>query len=74
MRLLPTLTALAALTCSVTTLLGQQAKQPASPPMYQTITSIAEKAIALGRDVDSAMYVKDEMSKLGRPQTGSARR
>ena len=34
------------------------------PQNYQTITSIAEKAIALGRDVDSAMYVKDEMAKL----------
>jgi serine/threonine-protein kinase len=38
------------------------------------ITSVAEKAIALAREVDTAMYVKDEMSKLGRRQTGSARR
>ncbi|MEO7964323.1 MAG: serine/threonine-protein kinase [Gemmatimonadaceae bacterium] len=34
------------------------------PQNYQTITSIAEKALALGRDVDSAMYAKDEIAKM----------
>lgn len=44
------------------------------PQTSEHITSVAEKAIALAREVDTAMYVKDEMSKLGRRQTGSARR
>ncbi len=44
------------------------------PQTSEHITSVAEKAIALAREVDTAMYVKDEMSKLGRGQTGSARR
>jgi serine/threonine-protein kinase len=46
----------------------------AGPQTSEHITSVAEKAIAIARDVDTAMYVKDEMSKLGRRQTGSARR
>ena len=44
------------------------------PQTSEHITSVAEKAIALAREVDTAMYVKEEMSKLGRGQTGSARR
>jgi serine/threonine-protein kinase len=36
----------------------------AGPQTFQTITSVAEKAMALGREVDTAMYVKDEMAKL----------
>jgi len=44
------------------------------PQTSEHITSVAEKAIALAREVDTAMYVKDEMSKLGRRPTGSARR
>ncbi len=38
------------------------------------ITSVAEKAVALAREVDTAMYVKDEMSKLAGRSSGSARR
>ncbi len=34
------------------------------PQDYQTITSVAEKAIALGREVDAAVYARDEMAKL----------
>ncbi len=34
------------------------------PQTYQSITSVAEKAIALGREVDSAMYAKDEIAKM----------
>ncbi|MGQ0765051.1 MAG: protein kinase domain-containing protein [Gemmatimonadota bacterium] len=40
---------------------------------YDHITSVAEKAVALAREVDTAMYVRDEMSKLNRRSTGSAR-
>jgi serine/threonine-protein kinase len=41
---------------------------------FEHITSVAEQAVALAREVDTAMYVKDEMSKLtGRP-AGSGRR
>jgi serine/threonine-protein kinase len=41
---------------------------------FEHITSVAEKAVALAREVDTAMYVKDEMSKLGRRSAGSAGR
>jgi serine/threonine-protein kinase len=34
------------------------------PQNFQTITSVAEKAIALGREVDAAVYARDEMAKL----------
>jgi serine/threonine-protein kinase len=34
------------------------------PQNQQTITSVAEKAIALGREVDAAVYARDEMAKL----------
>ncbi|MFP5353901.1 MAG: serine/threonine-protein kinase [Gemmatimonadota bacterium] len=34
------------------------------PQNYQTITSVADKAIALGREVDAAVYARDEMAKL----------
>jgi len=34
------------------------------PQNFQTITSVAEKAMALGREVDAAMYARDEMAKL----------
>jgi serine/threonine-protein kinase len=44
------------------------------PQTSEHITSVAEKAIALAREVDTAMYVKEEMSKLDRGRTGSARR
>jgi serine/threonine-protein kinase len=41
---------------------------------FAHITSVAEKAVALAREVDTAMYVKDEMSKLTGRRSGSARR
>ena len=34
------------------------------PQNYQTITSVAEKAIALGREVDAVVYARDEVAKL----------
>jgi len=34
------------------------------PQNYQTITSVAERALRLGRDVDAAVYARDEMAKL----------
>ena len=34
------------------------------PQNYQTITSVAEKAMALGREVDAAVYARDEMAKM----------
>jgi len=34
------------------------------PQNFQTITSVAEKAMALGREVDAAVYARDEMAKL----------
>jgi hypothetical protein len=43
----------------------------AGPQTFQTITSVAEKAMALGREVDTALYVKDEMAKLGLGGRGS---
>ncbi|MGQ0646756.1 MAG: serine/threonine-protein kinase [Gemmatimonadaceae bacterium] len=41
---------------------------------FEHITSVAERAVALAREVDTAMYVKDEMSKLGGRRSGSVRR
>ncbi len=41
---------------------------------FDHITSVAEQAVALAREVDTAMYVKDEMAKLGGRRSGSARR
>lgn len=38
------------------------------------ITSLAEQAVALAREVDTALYVKDEMSKLSGRRAGSVRR
>lgn len=34
------------------------------PQNHQTITSVAEKAMALGREVDAVVYARDEMAKL----------
>jgi len=31
----------------------------------QQVTQVAEKAMALAQEVDTALYVADEMSKLG---------
>ena len=36
---------------------------------WQRVTSIAEAAMQLAREVDSAIYVGDEMSRLQRPAT-----
>ena len=41
---------------------------------FEHITTVAEKAVALAREVDTAMYVRDEMSKLSGRRSGSARR
>jgi serine/threonine-protein kinase len=41
---------------------------------FEHITTVAERAVALAQEVDTAMYVKDEMSKLGRRSAGSAGR
>jgi serine/threonine-protein kinase len=35
------------------------------PQTYESITLVAEKAASVARDVDNAMYVRDEMAKLG---------
>lgn len=37
----------------------------AAPQTYESITLVAEKAASVARDVDNAMYVRDEMAKLG---------
>ncbi len=34
------------------------------PQNHQTITSVAEKAMALGREVDAVVYARDEMAKM----------
>ncbi len=34
------------------------------PQNQQTITSVAEKAMALGREVDAVVYARDEMAKM----------
>ena len=41
---------------------------------FDHITSIAEQAVVLAREVDTAMYVKDEMAKLDGRRAGRARR
>lgn len=41
---------------------------------FEHITSVAEQAAALAREVDTALYVKNEMSKLSGSRAGSARR
>ncbi|MBI2408385.1 MAG: protein kinase [Gemmatimonadetes bacterium] len=40
---------------------------------YQHVTTIAEQAMQLAREVDSAVYVADEMAKI-RPRTGATGR
>lgn len=39
---------------------------------WQNVTSVAEQALALAREVDSAVYVADEMNRL-QPRSSSAR-
>ena len=36
---------------------------------WQRVTSVAEAAMALAREVDSAIYVGDELARLQRPAT-----
>ena len=38
----------------------------AGPQMHQHITSLANKAMSLAENVDEALYVADEMGRLGR--------
>ena len=38
----------------------------AGPQMHQHITSLANKAMSLADNVDDALYVADEMGRLGR--------
>ena len=45
----------------------------AGPQMHQHITSLANKAMSLADNVDAALYVADEMGRLGR-STSPARR
>jgi serine/threonine-protein kinase len=40
---------------------------------YQHVTSVAEQAMRLATDVDSAVYVQDEMARLGRSGTDRPR-
>jgi serine/threonine-protein kinase len=46
----------------------------ASPQMHQHITSLANKALSLAENVDEAVYVADEMGRLGSARTSGARR
>ena len=46
----------------------------ASPQMHQHITSLANQAMSLADSVDDALYVADEMGRLGsRPSSGARR-
>jgi serine/threonine-protein kinase len=46
----------------------------ASPQMHQHITSLANKALSLAENVDEAVYVAEEMGRLGSARTSGARR
>jgi len=46
----------------------------ASPQMHQHITSLANKALSLAENVDEAVYVADEMGRVGSARTSGARR
>jgi serine/threonine protein kinase len=46
----------------------------ASPQMHQHITSLANQAMSLAENVDEALYVADEMGRLGGRQVPGARR
>jgi serine/threonine-protein kinase len=41
---------------------------------FDHMTSVAEQAAVLAREVDTALYVRDELAKLGGRRPGSARR
>jgi serine/threonine protein kinase len=44
-----------------------------SPQMHQHITSLANQALSLADNVDEAVYVADEMGRVGRSRSSSAR-
>jgi eukaryotic-like serine/threonine-protein kinase len=46
----------------------------ASPQMHQHITSLANKALSLAENVDEAVYVADEMGRVGSARSSGARR
>jgi serine/threonine-protein kinase len=46
----------------------------ASPQMHQHITSLANKALSLAENVDEAVFVADEMGRVGSARTSGARR
>jgi eukaryotic-like serine/threonine-protein kinase len=46
----------------------------ASPQMHQHITSLANKALSLAENVDEAVFVADEMGRVGNARTSGARR
>jgi serine/threonine-protein kinase len=46
----------------------------ASPQMHQHITSLANKALSLAENVDEAVFVADEMGRVGSARTTGARR
>jgi serine/threonine-protein kinase len=46
----------------------------ASPQMHQHITSLANKALSLAENVDEAVYVADEMGRMGSARSSGARR
>jgi eukaryotic-like serine/threonine-protein kinase len=46
----------------------------ASPQMHQHITSLANKALSLAENVDEAVYVADEMGRVGSARASGARR
>ncbi|MDQ2664542.1 MAG: serine/threonine protein kinase [Gemmatimonadota bacterium] len=45
----------------------------ASPQMHQHITGLANKALRLAENVDEALFVADEMGRLGRPTPDTRR-
>jgi serine/threonine protein kinase len=45
----------------------------ASPQMHQHITGLANKAMSLADNVDEALFVADEMGRIGRPTSDSRR-
>ncbi|MEO8561418.1 MAG: protein kinase [bacterium] len=46
----------------------------ASPQMHQHITSLANQALSLAENVDEAVYVADEMGRLGGKRSSGAKR
>jgi eukaryotic-like serine/threonine-protein kinase len=46
----------------------------ASPAMHQHITSLANQALSLAENVDEAVYVADEMGRVGGKRSSGARR